>query len=129
MNGSKAPVALNNLAVVCGAVSHEPHERRLPSGAVVIQFDVTTRVESDGKPATVSVPIAWHDPSPAQLGLLVADVDVVVIGTVRRRFFRVGGATQSRTEVVADTVIPARRQRRVDTALRRVADGLIERTT
>jgi single-strand DNA-binding protein len=129
MNESKAPVAPHNLAVVCGAVSHEPHERQLPSGVAVVQFDVTTRVESDATRSTVSVPIAWHDPSPAQLGLLVVGADVVVIGTVRRRFFRVGGATQSRTEVVADAVIPARRQRRVDTALRRVAEGLTQRTT
>lgn len=128
MNDSNAPVALHNLAVVRGAVSHEPHERRLPSGAGVVQFDVATRLESDGKQATVSVPIAWRDPSSAQLGLLVVGLDVVVIGTVRRRFFRVGGATQSRTEVVADAVIPARRRRRVDTALRRVAEGLIEGT-
>ena len=55
-------------------------------------------------------------------------VDVVVIGTVRRRFFRVGGATQSRTEIVADVVIPARRRRRVETACD-VAEGLTERTT
>jgi len=129
MNDSNSPVALHNLAVVRGAVSHEPNERRLASGAGVVQFDVATRVESDGKHAMVSVPIAWHDPSPAQRGLLVVGVDVVVIGTVRRRFFRVGGATQSRTEIVADVVIPARRRQRVDTALQRVAEGLIGRTT
>jgi single-strand DNA-binding protein len=38
---------------------------------------------------------------------------VVVVGSVRRRFFRVGGATQSRTEVVADRVVAARRAREV----------------
>ena len=128
MNDSNSPAVPHNLAVVRGAVSHEPNERRLASGVGVVQFDVATCVESDGKHAKVSVPIAWHDPSPAQLGLLVVGLEVVVIGTVRRRFFRVGGATQSRTEILADVVIPARHRRRVDTALQRVAASLIEPT-
>jgi len=126
MNDSDAPVANPNLAIIRGVVSHDPQERHLPSGGVVVQFDVATRVETDGKLARVSVPVAWNDPSPAQLGPLVAGGDVVVIGSVRRRFFRVGGATQSRTEVVADAVIPARRHKRVDTALRRAVEGLVE---
>jgi single-strand DNA-binding protein len=43
---------------------------------------------------------------------------VVVVGRVRRRFFHAGGATQSRTEVVAETVLPAGQAKRVATALR-----------
>jgi single-strand DNA-binding protein len=43
--------------------------------------------------------------------------EVVVIGRVRKRFFRVGGATQSRTEVVATRVVPARRRAQVAKAL------------
>ena len=31
-----------------------------------------------------------------------------MVGRVRRRFFRAGGVTQSRTEVVADEVVPTR---------------------
>ncbi len=49
---------------------------------------------------------------------------IVVIGTVQRRFFRVGGATQSRTEVVADQVIPARRVRSVRSAIAAAARSL-----
>ncbi len=124
MNDHDTPVVLDNLAVIRGAVAHEPNERHLPSGGVVVQFDVATRVESEGKPVSVSVPIAWHDPNPAQLGALVAGSEMVVIGTVRRRFFRVGGATQSRTEVVADAVIPVRLRKHVDTALRRAVQGV-----
>lgn len=120
MNDNDAPTAVGNLAVIRGAVPHEPHVRELAGGGVVAQFDVNTRIDR----VNVSVPIAWNDPSPAQLGVLVAGVDVVVVGTVRRRFFRVGGATQSRTEVVADSVIPARRSKRVDAALREVVDRL-----
>ena len=50
-----------------------------------------------------------------------AGADVVVLGSVRRRFFRAGGATQSRTEVVAEKVVAApgpRRRRLVETACR-----------
>jgi len=42
-----------------------------------------------------------------------------VTGEVRRRFYRAGGVTQSRTEVVADALIPARQRRRVEAALSR----------
>jgi hypothetical protein len=38
-------------------------------------------------------------------------------GSIRRRFFRAGGATQSRTEVVAEQVIAADRRRQVIRAL------------
>ena len=48
---------------------------------------------------------------------LTTGADVVVIGSVRRRFFNAGGATQSRTEVVADKVVPARRRRDVERAV------------
>ena len=47
---------------------------------------------------------AWADASPRRR--------VVVVGRVRRRFFRAGGATASRTEVVADRVVPARQRAR-----------------
>ena len=40
-----------------------------------------------------------------------------MVGSVRRRFFRAGGTTQSRTEVVAEKVLPARRGRDVRRAL------------
>jgi single-strand DNA-binding protein len=47
-----------------------------------------------------------------------------VVGRVRRRFFRAGGTTQSRTEVVADTVVPATQAKRVEAALRRAREAL-----
>jgi hypothetical protein len=39
------------------------------------------------------------------------------VGRVRRRFFRTGGATQSRTELVADRVLPLALEEGVRTAL------------
>jgi single-strand DNA-binding protein len=126
MNDSNESAAPSNVAVIRGALQSEPHVRDLPGGGVVVQFDVTTRVRSDGRATNVSVPIAWNDPTSPQLGVLVPGAEVVVVGTVRRRFFRVGGATQSRTEVVADAVIPARRHQRVSAALREAADRLLD---
>jgi single-strand DNA-binding protein len=103
-----------NLVVLRGTLAAEPRTRELPSGSVLSQFDVTTR-DAGG---TQSVPVAWFDP-PASVAELTAGADLVVLGSVRRRFFRAGGATQSRTEVVAEKVVAARRGRDV----RRLVDA------
>jgi single-strand DNA-binding protein len=50
--------------------------------------------------------------------------EVVVIGRVRRRFFKSAGSTQSRTEVVAETVVKAGQRGRVAAALARVRGRL-----
>ncbi len=102
-----------NLVVVRGSVRAEPVHRETPTGTVV-QFDVGT---SDG-----SVPVAWSEPTPAAIAPISEGVEVLIVGAVRRRFFRVGGATQSRTEVVPTQVIPVRRNRQV----RRAIEGVIE---
>jgi single-strand DNA-binding protein len=116
-----------NVVVVRGPVRGTPSSRELPSGSTVLQFDVTTVVDDPGVPTgrttTVSVPIAWTDPSGASG--IVEGTQVVVIGTVRRRFFRVGGATQSRTEVVAAVVIPVRRRKQVADALAALTRRLV----
>lgn len=101
-----------NLVVLRGTLASDPRTRELPSGSVLTQLDVTTRDAA----GTQSVPVAWFDPPAAAAGLQPG-ADLVVIGSVRRRFFRAGGATQSRTEVVADKVVPARRGRDVKRAV------------
>jgi single-strand DNA-binding protein len=105
-------VSENNLVVLRGTLVADPRLRELPSGSVLSQFDVTTRDDT----GTQSVPVAWFEPPPSGVPAVAGD-DVVVIGSVRRRFFRVGGATQSRTEVIAEQVIPARRSRQVGRSL------------
>lgn len=109
-----------NLVVLRGALSRPPEVRDLRSGEVLVTYEVTVpgRV---GTPAE-SVPVVWFAP-PAGAAELEADAEVVVVGRVRRRFFRAGGTTQSRTEVVADKVIPARR---IKAAQRAVANALAE---
>ena len=111
-----------NLAVLRGTLTTDPHERPLPSGAVAVQFDVRTLL--GGGPATTTVPVSWIDPPATDRAALVAGGEIVVIGTVNRRFFRVGGATQSRTEVIAESVVPQRRTRSVRSAIARAVDSL-----
>lgn len=102
----------HNLVVLWGTLVADPRIRELASGGVVSQFDITTRDDS----GTYSVPVAWFAPPPRGTGVQPGE-DVVVIGSVRRRFFRVGGVTQSRTEVVAEKVVAARRGRDVARAM------------
>ena len=90
-----------NIVVLEGVLSSAPREKELPSGSLLVTWEVTTTVGEQ----KLSVPVVWFDPRrPARLH---AGDAVVVAGAVRRRFFRAGGATVSRTEVVADTVARA----------------------
>lgn len=85
-----------NIVVLQGTLSSEPVERTLPSGTTVMNWEVTTLTDAGKR----SVPVQWDDPSTAVQKVEAGD-EVVVLGTIRRRFFRAGGATASRTEVVA----------------------------
>ena len=87
-----------NIVLIEGQLSSDPRRRDLPSGSALHSYEVSTR---DGG-VTRSVPVVWIDPvRPPRL----SDGDhVVVIGSIRRRFFRAGGAVASRTEVEAEVV-------------------------
>ena len=99
------PTAGTNLAVLVGTLSRAPEPRSLPSGDEVLSLELTIR--ADGSP-TDSVPVAWLNPNGSAGAIDVGD-ELLVVGRVRRRFFKVGGATQSRTEVVASRVVPTRK--------------------
>lgn len=87
-----------DLAVVIGTLSSDPVTQTLPSGSVLVRYEVTVR---DRAPAD-SVPVSWFDPGRAPA--LAAGDRVLVVGRVRRRFFRAGGATRSSTEILASSV-------------------------
>ncbi len=112
---SSAPAL--NIAVVRGIVSSEPRVRELPSGATVTSVEVTTRVDT----ASVSVPVVVHDSSVD----VVAGDEVVATGHIARRFFRAGGVTQSRTELVADKLIKSTRTKSVRTAIAKARDRIV----
>jgi single-strand DNA-binding protein len=112
-----------NLVVLRGRLARPAEDRLLPSGSRLVALDVTV-ARADG-PAE-SVPVAWFD-APAIATSWDVGRQVLVVGRVRRRFFRAGGATQSRTEVVADSVVPASQSKRVrallDAAAARLEEG------
>ena len=111
-----------NIVILRGTLSRPCELRQLRSGDHVAAYEVTVRHE-EGPSDTV--PVVWHG-APASACSLDVDEEVVVTGRVRRRFFRAGGSTQSRTEVVADAVLPARRRKRaaeaVDAAIAQVEE-------
>ncbi len=101
-----------DLVVVCGHLSSAPTMRELPSGDQMHTYEVTVR-EPDRTASSVPVVMfAGRAPS------VVEGDQVAVIGRVRRRFFRAGGTTASRTEVVADEVVAVRRRRDLERVLR-----------
>jgi single-strand DNA-binding protein len=111
---------LSNLVVLTGNVTNEPTRRSLQSGVDVVNFDVATLLDGE----TVSVPIAWYDPRDSAVSSFAPGEEVVVVGSVRRRFFRVGGQTQSRTEVVVASLVPTRRTKSARSALAAAAAAI-----
>lgn len=91
-----------NVVVVQGVLSRPPEGKDLPSGDRLVAFEVTVRREGA---SAESVPVVWFE-APATAAALAAGTEVVVRGRVRRRFFRTGAGTASRTEVVAEAVLP-----------------------
>ena len=110
-----------NVVVLRGVLSRPAEERELPSGSRLVAIELTVRRE--GAPAE-SVPVAWFDP-PASAGGLDVDDEVWVVGRVRRRFFRTGAGTQSRTEVVAEVVIPVRQVKRAEAAINKALEEVV----
>ena len=104
-----------NVTILRGACSSPAEVRELPSTQTLAQLQVTTRV--DGR--ALSVPVAVIDP-PAWVQELDVGDEIVVLGHVRRRFFRAAGATASRVEVEAEIVARRRDRRRVRTLGRRI---------
>jgi single-strand DNA-binding protein len=103
-----------NVVVLRGTLSRPAERRVLPSGDSLVAYEVTTR---DGAGKASTVPVSWPGaPESAELGQAE---EVVVTGTVQRRYFRAGGATQSRTEVVAEAVVPTSNRRKARQAVER----------
>jgi single-strand DNA-binding protein len=111
-----------NVTMLRGRLSRPPEERTLPSGDRLVAYDLTVPHPGD---RADSVPLVWPDP-PARALAFDAGDEVVVTGRVRRRFFRAGGLTQSRTEVVVDAVVPARQAKRAESLLGKARDRSLE---
>ena len=107
-----------NVVILRGRLSSVSARRILNSGSELLSLEITTVTES----GQTSVPVAWFDP-PAGAEPAIGE-ELVVRGTVRRRFFRTGAGTQSRTEVVADEVVGVSRRRQVTKLMATVAEQI-----
>lgn len=94
-----------NIVLIRGVLARPVELRDLRSGDLVADFEVTTPGVSPSYVAD-SVPCVWFSP-PAWIADMKPDTGLLVLGRVRRRFFRASGFTQSRTEVVVTTVTRA----------------------
>ncbi len=95
----RPPGVLFNVAIARGVLINDPRMTELPSGSVVWNYDLATTGHDGTK---CSVPVAWVDPTRPQS--MKAGDDVLVLGSIRRRFFRLSGLTRSRTELLAEVV-------------------------
>jgi len=98
-----------NVVIVRGTLSRAPELRVLPSGDRLVAYEVTVREEGQ---RAESVPVVWLE-APARAAEMESGAEVVLVGRVRRRFFRTPAGTASRTEVVAESVMAARQRKRV----------------
>lgn len=111
-----------NVVALEGRLARPAEQRVLPSGSHVVSIELTVRGEQG--PAE-TVPVSWVD-APAWVSVLDAETAIVVVGRVRRRFFRAGGVTQSRTEVVAESIVLATSVKRARGALAKASARLEE---
>lgn len=113
---------MTNVVVLIGRVARPPETRELPSGQRMVAYELT--IDRPGERAE-TVPVIWVD-APAGAADFDTDERLLVVGRVRRRFFRAGGGTQSRTEVVADQVVATRNTRRAGMALSKALTAMAE---
>ena len=113
---------MTNVVVLIGRLARPAETRELPSGDRLVSSEVT--VDRPGERAE-TVPVVWVG-APASAGDHDVDERMLVVGRVRRRFYRAGGGTQSRTEVVAEAVVNARHAKRAAAALQRAQTRLAE---
>ncbi|MFL6207090.1 MAG: single-stranded DNA-binding protein [Acidimicrobiales bacterium] len=121
---TSSPHPGTNLAILVGVLSRDAELRSLPSGDHLVALELTVRPEGA---RAESVPVSWPG-APGSAATWEAGEELLVTGRVRRRYFRAGGSTQSRTEVVATRIVPTRRRaaagKALDAALASLPAGL-----
>lgn len=107
-----------NIVILTGQLSSAPRCTELPSGTIRWNLEVSCPVP-DGR--VLGVPVSWEGSVPDSWD---TSTPVVVCGVVRRRFFRAGGTTQSRTEVEAASIVEVTRRRPAEAAVARAVRAL-----
>jgi single-strand DNA-binding protein len=100
-----------NIVILSGLLSSAPRRTELPSGTVRWNLEVSC---PDPTGRLLGVPVSWEG---HVSDAWATGTPVVVAGTVRRRFFRTSVGTQSRTEVVAASVVEITRRRNESSAV------------
>lgn len=100
-----------NEARLCGVLTEPPRRVERPNGEVRWMLELNT-VAQDGQ----AVPVMW----PGELiacttcvgtpSMWTTGTALEIVGAVQRRFFRAGGVTQSRIEVVARSIVEVSEQ-------------------
>jgi single-strand DNA-binding protein len=108
------------MVVVIGNLAKPLQVRNLPSGLTLACFDLQVQRPDQ---SIDTVPVALFDVGEQAAGWKAGD-ELLAVGRVRRRFFRVGGSTQSRTELVAERVIPLANKQGVSMALAQAGQTL-----
>ena len=85
-----------NLVLLTGAISREVHLRALGTGEHALEFSFRCNDASNAL-----VPVVWPSPPKWACKLHPGDA-LVLLGSIRRRFFSVAGVRQTRTEVVVE---------------------------
>ena len=107
-----------NLVILVGEVTSPVVSRTLASGDTASSFDIATVTES----GRISVPVSVA----GECDIATVGAELCVVGYVRRRFFRSGAGVTSRTEVVAESVVPMRRRAQARTVATRALENLSE---
>jgi single-strand DNA-binding protein len=102
-----------NMVIVIGKLTRPLQVRSLPSGVWLASFDLHV-VRADESVDTVLVALFQTAENAVEWK---TGEELLVVGRVRRRFFRIGGSTQSRTEVVAEIALSLNHKDKVCTAL------------
>jgi hypothetical protein len=110
-----------NLVVLRGVASGPPELRTLGSGRRLARLSIRVHALD---PGATSVPVAVREP-PAWVEAIDAGDPLVVVGALRRRFFRTAaGPTGARVEVEARVIGRGSDRRRLQSARRRAEDAL-----
>ena len=93
-----------NIVVLRGNLGEVRERETILSGVVSETLLRTVSVVADQR-IRDDVPLVWTGDATV-FGSIETGREVVVSGRVRQRFFRTGGATVSRTEVVVEALVP-----------------------